>query len=423
MATSKRVSRRKFLAGSAAALAAPLILPSSAHAKPGNPGPNDRVGIGYVSVGRRARQLMGLPKGTEIVAISDVNQPRLDEVAGDKGWKQYHDYRDMLQDDAVDAVIVASPDHWHALHSIQAYEAGKDVYCEKPMTLTVREGRAMVKAARKNKSVTQTGSQQRSMSQCRHGCELIRNGYLGDISIIHAANYPSPWECDLPEQPVPEGLNWDMWCGQTEPRPYHIELYTPRVRGHEAGWISYRPYSGGEMTGWGAHGLDMIQWALGTDESGPVEVEPLLDTEREDAVHKGPNCEVRFKYANGVVVHLGKGPGGGGIFEGSEGTLLIDRGKCESKPENLAAIKLKDSDIHLYESSNHLQNWVDCIRSRERCIADVEIGHRSATMCHLGNIARWTKRPLKWDPEKEIFPGDDEANGYLERPMRSPYRI
>ncbi|MBN2308372.1 MAG: Gfo/Idh/MocA family oxidoreductase [Candidatus Hydrogenedentes bacterium] len=424
------VSRRDFFirgAGiGAAAAVAPLILPACLHAKPGRPGPNDRVNVGYIGVGRRGRQVMGLPDGAQIVAISDVNQARMaDLIEAHPDWRAYQDYRELLACDDIDAVVVATPDHWHVLNAVHACEAGKDVYIEKPMSLTVREGRALVRAARKHQRVVQTGSQQRSMDACRLGCELVQNGRLGAVHTVHGANYPSPWECDLPGQPVPEGLNWDMWCGPTELRPYHEELYLPRVRGDEAGWISFRPYSGGEMTGWGAHGLDLIQWALGADESGPVEVWPEPGTEpANDTVHKGPRCQVGFRYASGVVVKLDNhGPAGGGVFEGDAGQLLLDRGKCVTKPEGIAKEPLADSDIHLARSTNHLQNWVDCIRTGEKPIADVEIGHRSATMCHLGNIARWTGRSLGWDPERECFIGDDEANALLERPMRKPWAL
>jgi len=435
MSKPKKMSRRKFLARSAVfGAAGPLLLASCARARQDEAQPaeqpvkkvsaNDRIGVGVIGPGRRGRQIMGLPRDGQIVAIADVNKPRMDEVAAGKDWRKYQNYRDMLECDDIDAVIVATPDHWHTLPSIHACQAGKDVYCEKPMTLTVREGRHLVDAVRKHNRVFQTGSQQRSMDPCRYGCELVQNGRLGKIKEVHASNFESPWECTLPAQPTPEGLDWDMWCGQTEPRPYHIELYTPRVRGQEAGWISYRPYSGGEMTGWGAHGLDMIQWALGMDESGPVEIRPIPGTEKNDGVHKGPTCQVEMRYANGVLLKLdGKGPGGGGVFVGEEGRLLIDRGKCESQPASIAQEPIGDSEIHLYKSTHHMQNWLDCIRSRERCIADVEMGHRSTTVCHLGNIARWTGRKLKWDPKKERFIGDAEANALLERPMRAPYAI
>ena len=412
MSKTKGLSRRAFLGRSARSIALgaalPLIVPSRVF------GANERVGIGYIGAGRRARQLMDLPKGMQIVAISDLNQNRLDEFK-EKGWKPYLDYRQMLESRDVDAVIVATPDHWHALNSIHACEAGKDVYCEKPMSLTVREGRAMVEAVRKNKRVFQTGSQQRSMEQCRLGCELVRNGRLGKVHTVHGNNYPSPWECTLPEQPVPKGLNWDMWLGQTPVRPYHEELYLPRVRGTEAGWISFRPYSGGEMTGWGTHGLDIIQWALGMDEAGPVEVWPEGE---------GLKCPVSFRYPADIVVKLdNKGPAGGGLFAGDAGEITIDRGKCVAKPAELTKEPLKDSDAHLYKSTDHMQNWLDCIRSWEKPVADVEIGHGSATVCHLGNIARWTGRKLQWNPEKETFVGDEEANSYLQRPMRAPWTL
>ncbi len=418
----KKITRRQFLgrgaAFSAAGLAWPFLLPGRAF------GANDTIGVGYIGVGRRARQLMDLPRDMRIVAFSDVNPAHLNEMtAKHKDTKAYGDYREMLQDPAVDAVIIATPDHWHAINAVHACEAGKDVYVEKPMTLTIREGRIMVDAARKYDRVVQVGSQQRSMKECRFGCELIRNGRIGKVHTVHTANYESPWECDLPEQPVPEGLNWDMWCGQTEPRPYHEELYLPRVRGQEAGWISFRPYSGGEMTGWGAHGLDIIQWALGYEESCPVEVWPELDkTPPFDGVHKGPTCQVGFRYENGTTVMLdGQGPAGGGLFEGEDGKIRIDRGKWEADPKSCGEIDANKLDVRLYQSDDHFGNWLECIRNRKRPVADVEIGHRTTTMCHLGNIARWTGRKLRWDPVKESFVDDPEANTYLERPMRAPW--
>ncbi len=459
MKDMKSISRRQFLSTSArigsSAVVAPLILSGFAS---GAPGPNDRINVAYIGVGRRANQLMGLPKEGQIVAYADVNMKRLEEMKSkNKDARIFQDYREMLQEPDIDAVVIATPDHWHALHSIHACEAGKDVYVEKPMTLTIREGRAMVDAARKHERIVQCGSQQRSMAKCRFGCELIRNGRIGTVRTIHGANYPSPWACDLPEEDPPEYIDWDMWCGQTEPRGYHADLYEPRGDGHKYpdgrpyGWISYTPYSGGEMTGWGAHGLDIIQWAMGTDSTGPVEVWADLNGESGpvsvfgkeiDAFGDWPEartltCPVSMRYASGAVVHLdGKGPDGGGVFEGDEGKILVDRDKYDAKPR-VDEVKLKesvrsdspgeftDSDgyTHLYRSDNHLQNWFDCIRSRNLPIADVEIGHRSATMCHLGNIARWTGRRLQWDPETEHFVDDDAANGYLERPMRAPWQI
>ncbi len=416
-----RTTRRGFLK-TAGAVAAPFILPSGLlHASP-----NERVRLGCIGMGRRMRQIMLVPRReAELVAMADVHRGRLEELQRLPMLRDatpYTDYREMLERDDIDAVLVATPDHWHTLPSLHAMEAGKHVYIEKPMTLTIREGQLLVGAARKHDRVVQVGSQQRSMDENRQACEWIRNGRLGEIHTVHAANYPSPWDCALPEQPVPDGLDWDTWCGQTEPRPYHIDLYLPRAEGRRdaqdrrLGWISYRPYSGGEMTGWGAHGLDQIQWALGMDESGPVEMWPEGE---------GVFAPISMKYANGTVVKFDdKGDGGGGLFEGSEGTLRVDRGswKVEAGEPDLSPA-IKPGETALERSDNHMKNFLDCMRSRQQPIADVARGHRSTTMCHLGNITRWTGRHLRWNPQTERFIDDDEANGYLHREGREPYQI
>ena len=428
------ISRRQFLAASAAS---PFIMAACAHGQDRVVPPSERINVGYIGCGRRMGQLMTLPPEARIIAFSDVNMQRVEGYLQRYPDAQgFQDYREMLAMENLDAVIISSPDHWHALHSIDACKAGKDVYIEKPMTLTIREGQQMVEAARKYGRIVQVGSQQRCDPANRIPAELIRNGRIGHVHTVHAHNFQSPWECPLPEEDAPAHIDWDAWCGQTEPRGYHEELYLPRVRGHEAGWISYTPYSGGEMTGWGAHGLDQIQWALGMDDSGPVEIWPELDLVPEpDGIHMGPTCEVRMRYANGTLLMLdGKGHGGGGIFEGEEGTITVERGKYQvSRGVDTSAIP--DDGVHLYRATDkafgtsnndtaiNLSNWLHCIRTRERSIADVEIGHRSTTVCHLGNIARWVERPLKWDPVAERFIDDDEANGYLERVQRAPYQI
>ena len=418
---TRKTSRRTFLKTTALGVAAPMILPSGVLAAPGRPGANDRINFGLIGCGRRGRQILPHRDDSVMVGFADVNQARLDEMKeGHPEAATFLDYREMLAMPELDAVLIATPDHWHTLPAIHACEAGKDIYIEKPMTLTIAEGRALVKAARKHGRIVQVGSQQRSTKECRIGCELVRNGRVGRIHTVHGSNYPSPWECALGEQPVPEGLNWDVWCGQTEPRAYHIDLYLPRAQGRadalgRLGWISFRPYSGGEITGWGAHGLDIIQWALGTELSCPVEVWPEGE---------GLTCPITYRYADGTLCHLdNKGPGGGGVFEGDEGSILVDRGKYEVKPETVSSEPVGEGAQRLYESNDHMGNFVDCMRSRELPIADVEIGHRSTTMCHLGNIARWTGRKLRWDPVAERFENDDEANGLLSREGRAPYAV
>lgn len=425
-------SRRSFLKNSALLLAGtslPQILPTGVLAAAGQPGANDRIGIGIIGIGRQAsgllQQIMRLPVA-RYVAVADVNLKRARESAAKHNAVPFQDYRRLLERKDVDAIITATPEHWRLLICVQACQAEKDVYAEKPMTLTIREGRWITQAARKYKRVFQVGSQQRSTWQNYTGCHLIRSGGIGKVTRVIAHNYPSPWEGRLPAQPVPAELDWDMWCGPVDPVPYHQDLYLPRAN---PGWLSFRPYSGGEMTGWGAHGYDQVQCALGMDESGPVEVwtegpkfDPPTYTQPESKERGDKICQepkVFFRYANGVIMEPGGASMGGAIFFGEKGKVTIHRGVCESDPEELAidALRNRPSDFN----DNHMKNWLDCIKTRAKPVADVEIGHRSATVCHLGNIARWTGRKLHWNPIKEEFVGDKDANQYLDRERRKPW--
>ena len=426
------LSRRTFLQRSSLLVTGatlPQILPSGVLAAAGRPGANDRIGIGFIGIGRQASSLLQqLLKQNEarFVAVADVNLNRAREAATKNGAVAFQDYRRLLERKDVDAIITATPEHWRLLICVESCQAGKDVYAEKPLTLTIREGRLIVQAARKYKRVFQVGSQQRSIWQNHAGCELIRTGGIGKITKVIAHNYPSPWECRLPAQPIPDGLDWDMWCGPVEPVPFNQDLYLPRAN---PGWLSFRPYSGGEMTGWGAHGFDQVQWALGMDESGPVEVwtegpklEPPAYDKPESKDRGDKLCSaagVFFRYADGVVMELGNANMGGAIFVGEKGKVTINRGICESDPDELAIEALRKRPANF--NDNHLKNWLDCIKSRAKPVADVETGHRSATVCHLGNIARWTSRKLQWDPVKEQFVGDQEANQFLDRERRKPW--
>jgi len=430
---SKNVSRRQFLcrggALAAAGAAVPYLIPSSVLAAPDRPGANDRIGIAGIGIGRQGSGIFAGAAGAKVsraVAVADANIQRAQAMAAKLKIEAYQDYRKLLERKDVDAVTTATPDHWRALVSIHACQAGKDVYAEKPMTLTIREGRLMVEAVRKYQRVFQTGSQQRSQKENHVGCALVRSGRIGKVQKVIARNYPSPWECALPAQPVPEGLDWDLWCGPNPVVAYNLDLCTPRAK---PGWISFRPYSGGEMTGWGAHGLDQMQWALGMDESGPIEIwtegpkfSPPTYTEPEPRKRGDKICSqpvVWMRYAGDIVVELGKGPAGGAIFIGEKGTITIDRGRCVSDPPDIALEALEKAP----KIPGHMQNWLECIRSRQKPVADVEIGHRSATVCHLGNIARWVGRKLRWDPVKEIFPDDPDANEHLDRQRRKPYEL
>ncbi|MCX8108418.1 MAG: Gfo/Idh/MocA family oxidoreductase, partial [Verrucomicrobiae bacterium] len=363
-------SRRSFLirgcvVGGGTLAGLPQILPARVLGAAGQPGPNDQIGIGFVGMGRQATDLLKmLPaiKEARVVAIADVNLARAEAVASRYNAAAVKDYRRLLEMRDVDAIITATPDHWRALICIHACQAGKDIYAEKPLTLTVREGRLIVEAVRKYKRVLQTGSQQRSSWPNRCGCGLVRNGAIGKIKRVVAHNYPSPWECGLPAQPVPEKLDWDMWCGPVEPIPYNQDLYLPRAN---PGWISFRPFSGGEMTGWGSHGLDQVQWALGMDEGGPIEVwteGPRFDPptytspesrERGDKICSQP--KVFFRYPGDVVVELADGPAGGAKFIGENGTITIDRGVCKSDPPEIAEDALTRRPAGLVE--NHMRDW------------------------------------------------------------------
>lgn len=445
MSTSKRVSRRSFLGRvrtAAVVVAAPMILPSGVLAAGGKPGANDRIQVGYIGCGRRAQDLFRLPKEGKLIALSDLYRSRLEETGRRFPDAAIYDhYQEMLASDKVDAVVIATPDHWHTKPAIDACRAGKDIYCEKPLTLTVDEGRQLVRAVRENKRIAQTGSQQRSMVSCNEGMKRILDGEIGDVQRVHTANLPSPWECELGGEEPPADLDWDVWCGQTAPRPFHPLLFAPRGDGktyddgRPYGWISYTPYSGGEMTGWGAHSLDMIHWGLGMSLSGPVEVwpEPFAPGELsfQGRALTGDNpwpdaaklaCPVVFRYANGVTVHMdGKGPAGGGLFTGSKGGCNISRGVYEIKRDGDPEKTQVKEPRGRSDTKEHLRNWLECIRTRETPAAEIETGHRSASACHLGNIARWLGRKITWDPDNEVFVDDPEATAYLKREQRPGY--
>ncbi|MCX8035758.1 MAG: Gfo/Idh/MocA family oxidoreductase [Candidatus Sumerlaeia bacterium] len=418
MSDFQKMSRRVFLKNHAVAAAvAPLILRPGVLGAAGRPGANDRILIGVIGTGGRARQLMNqMPPDGRIVAISDCYIKRMEEAMAGKDvkWNMYQDYRKMFEKEKLDAVLVATPDHGRVLPCIRACEAGLDVFAEKPLTLTVAEGRVLVNVVRKTGRVFQVGSQQRTMEMNAYACALVRNSGIGRIQRVVGKCYTGPRTIpQLPEEPIPEGDDWDTWLGPTPYLPFNSKL--------QFGWMSWRNYSGGEMTNWGAHGIDQIQWALGMDGTGPVEVWPVT---------AGPNGKVSMRYANGVTVDFESPdiPPGGALFIGEKGRVKIDRNDFEVEPPELAKDAPDRAVRQPWEgpgwiSRPHMQNWLDCIKTRKRPNADVEIGHRSVTICHILNIARELGRRLKWDPDKEQFVGDDEANACLDRPRRKGWEL
>jgi len=439
---SRRSSRRRFLKRAAAlaagGVAAPYVIPADVLAAHGRAGANDRIGIGWIGTGRRSHQMIGdlkrtpsLPGQCRVVAVADVWPKKChdylksyeEKVLVPKGGKAgakyavHQDYRRLLESADVDAVVLTTPEHSRALPCVLACQAGKDVYPEKPLCLTIREGRAMVEAVRKYKRVCQVGTQQRSMFRNREASELLRNGRIGKIHTVICQNWggSQPYsDFKLPTEPIPEGMDWDHWCGQTEPVPFSMNVY---LTYNKPGWHNIRRYSGGWMANAGSHSLDIVQWGLGTDDTGPVEVTP----ER-----KGHNAKVTFRYADGVLLKLEghkDASAFGAVFVGDKGTLVEHRGRFNTIPIALSKEPLGEGAIRLYKSDLHFQNWIDCIKSRKDPAANVESGHRVCTICHLSNIARALGRKLNWDPAKETFPGDDEANTFLSRSQRKGYQL
>jgi predicted dehydrogenase len=427
-----RLSRREFLRGAAAALAAPTIISGCAVSRPPTgavqakerPAPSERIVMGCIGVGGMGKGNMGAFMGrpeVQMVAVCDVDRSMREEAQKTvedhyakqseqgtfKGCTAYNDFRELLDRDDIDAVMIGTPDHWHALISVAAAKAGKDIYCEKPLTLTIREAREMVNAVRRYGRVFQTGSQQRSSGGFRLACELIRNGRIGKLLTAHVNVGGPSGDCYLPAEPVPDGLDWDMWLGPAPWRPFNKAI-------HPFSWRSFRDYSGGGMTDWGAHHFDICQWAMDMDNSGPVEIIPPDGKEVK---------LLTFKYANGVLVYHGgyTGKGSGIMFTGTEGKVDVSREHLITDPEKLLKEPIHPGEVHLYQSKGHHADFLECVRTRQRPICDVEIGCRSVTVCHLGNLAYWLKRPLKWNPVKEEFIGDDEANRWLDRPKRAPW--
>jgi len=426
MPKRRKLTRRDFLKGTAGALAVPYILPARARGRAGWRAPNERINLGFIGVGNMGGGHLGGflgDKEVQVVAVSDVDaekrdraRVRVEEHYADehrsgtfRGCEAYNEFEDLLARDDIDAVLIATPDHWHAIIAIAAARAGKDIYCEKPLSLTVREARAMVDGVRRYDRVFQTGSQQRSSANFRKACELVRSGRIGRLQTVHVGVGVSSAEAYLPEEPIRDGLDWDRWLGPAPWQPYNGERCSGDYSG---GWRRIRDYSGGMMTDWGAHHFDIAQWGMGMDGSGPVEIIPP----------DGKSCDMlTYRYANGVTMH--RDGANGVLFTGTEGKIEVNRGHFQTWPEEIGEEPLGPNDVHLYESPGHGTDWLNCIRTRGRPICDVAIGCSSVIVCHLGNIACWLDRPIKWDPVKEEIIGDEEASRWLDRPKRAPWRL
>jgi predicted dehydrogenase len=398
-------------------------------------GANDRPAIALIGCGGQGQgDTSNARNYGDIVAVCDVDKNHAAEAAkkftaNGHTPKIYSDFRTLLERPDIDIIVNATPDHWHTLVNIAASRAGKDIYGEKPLTLTIDEGRHVIKAVRDNKRILQTGTQQRSTARFRLACELVRNGRIGKLK--KAEVWLPAGLCGGPfkTSPIPAGLDWDFWQGQT---PWH-EYVTERCHKTFRFWYEY---SGGTMTDWGAHHNDIAYWAIGLLAPSVVESKVLVQP-----VFGGyttfPEYEVNYTYTNGVQLHIQTtkddsiyggvinkvGQRNGIRFEGTEGWIWVNRDEIKASDKHLITAPLPENAVRLYKSNNHMKNFIDCTRSRELPICDVEIGHRSATMCHLGAISMRTGYKLNWDSQAERFIGEhaEEANDYLKREMRKPY--
>lgn len=439
--SSSVLSRRGFIKRAALAGAGPLILPSWIFAA--KTPPNSQIAVASIGLGIQGRGLMGnclWRDQARVVAVCDVDTTRRNsaqQMVNDhyaeakrkgtyKGCDAYNDFRQVVARKDIDAVIIATPDHWHAMTSIAAAKSGKDIYCEKPMSHSVLEGQAMVKAARRHGRVFQVGSMQRSMGEFRAACELVRNGVLGKIQSVEVCVGGPPVPCDLPAEKPEPGLDWNMWVGPSPYRPYN-SILSPRgvYTTFFPDWRKYREYGSGQVGDWGAHHFDIVQWALGYDDSGPVEFLPVGD----------PNAVsgVRFRYANGVEVkHL---PGNGITFYGSAGKIYVNRGEFKfwlgdqlltsdvKESRQMTDDHLPANAVRLYQSGDHMGNWIACMKTRQLPICDVEIGHRTASICELVNATYRYRQRLLWNPARESFINGTGNSKWLGLEYRGSWRL
>ncbi|HPS54177.1 MAG TPA: Gfo/Idh/MocA family oxidoreductase [Sedimentisphaerales bacterium] len=438
------ISRRDFLKKTtlaASVLAVPSIVPSSVF---GINTPSERINIACIGVGNMGTSncngFLNLDQ-TQVLAVCDVetgsNQPdrkyfgrepvrdmvnafysKKSSSGTYKGCDAYEDFRDVLARNDIDAVVISTPDHWHVPISVAAAKAGKDIYCEKPLTLAIGQGRILADVVKRYKTVFQTGSHQRSIGSFRYACELVRNNRIGELKKIYVQIPGNNCFCEPTWQPmpVPESLNYDMWLGPAPAAPYHKKRCHYEFR-------FILDYSGGQMTNWGAHHFDIAQWGSGHDHTGPIEIQGQGEFPKSGLFTTCTNVKnITYRYANGVEINAKMG-GSDIKFEGTLGWIRVSREFINASSPEILTDKIGPDEIHLYQSNDHRKNFIECIKTREDPICNAETGHRSATICHLGNIAMLLDRPLKWDPAKERFTNDDQANRMINRTMRSPWTL
>jgi predicted dehydrogenase len=457
---SSKISRRKFLEKSVKSLAVssvafgfPTIVP---HRVLGKDAPGNKINIAAIGNGRisRIHDLPGVLKSdlAQIVAVCDLDTKRAAEgkkLVNDfysqkfskpyDGVKEYHDFRELIKDKNIDAVIISTPDHTHAMIATAAARAGKHIYMQKPASLTISEGRIVTEVIKKSGITFQIGSQQRSSTQFRYAAELVRNGRIGKLKTVYVGLPGDPSGEDEPEMPIPPNLNYDMWLGST-PYVYYTEKRVhPQNDYGRPGWLRCEQFGAGMITGWGSHHIDSAHWGMDTEFTGPVEVWGRAEFPTKGLWDVHGIFRTEALYANGVTMVVSNELPNGIRFEGSDGWIFVTRGNYQAtasdpvpvdgvKPLDASDLKIIKSEIgpneiHLYKSSDQHLNWLECIKSGKPTVVPVEVAHRTCSACLVHHIAMKLKRKVYWDPAKEAFKNDEEANKMLSRPSRAPYGI
>ena len=443
-----KTSRRSFLKKVTAISAAPFILPSSVWGAETQP--SDRIVMGFIGMGKQNKGLLRNflnQREVQVVAVCEVDttrrtaaQQRVNEhytakpEHGSADCQAYIDFRELVARDDIDAVCIATPDHWHAIATIAALDSGKDVYCEKPLTHNIHESVAVIKAVKENGCVLQTGSMQRSSKEFRVACELVRNGAIGKISRVECSFGQAGVPCDLPEDQMEPGLDWDMWIGPGPMRPYSSVLSPRGLHDHFPDWRNYKEYGGGMVCDWGAHHLDIAQWGLGMDNSGPVEVRPPGDPNSKYGAVLHYKGDIKVIHKEGFGIH----------FYGDEGEVKVNRGRFEfhrdgekvaghirredgtSLRSELLLVEeefLNNAKIRLYESRSHTRDFLDSVKTRTRPITNEEVGGRSAICCHLMNQAYYNQEPISWKPKRMRFARNGGKPEWLTRDYRAPWNV
>jgi len=431
-----KINRRDFLkktTSAAVTIGFPYIVPSSVFAADGSVAPSNRITIGCIGTGGKGtgdlNAFLRKPQA-HVLAVCDVDtrnrnnsRDMVNKKYGNRDCAAYNDFRDIIARSDIDAVSIATPDHWHAIPAIMAARAGKHIHCQKPLAHNIAEGRAICNAVKKYQVIWLTGSQQRSQKNFRRACELVRNNRIGKVHTVEVG-LPTRWQQTCPPQPVqpvPEGFDYDLWLGPAPWAPYTKKRCIP------LGWRWIYDYASGLITDWGAHHLDIAQWGMDTEHTGPVEIQS------EDVVfgtgglwNTANRYRVTCKYEQGFTLIIADTDKlrQGIRFIGTDGWLHVSRSQgLDANPKSILDSRIAPGEIHLYKSDDHKQNFIDCIHSRCETVAPIEVAHRSITIGHLGTIAMKTGRKLNWDPQAERFTNNDHANRLLSRPMRTPWQL